>query len=138
MFPWYMNWAPVVHFPFSGAVEQDISPDFSRFFSQIPTKAGEGKLEKKIFETASYGKQIDVLTEVLLSLIENDSNDTALVDRDRGGKAKARLVDMYREINAVKAAFKRHEKDELFDTIVSFKEKHPDHYKDLIEKLPKP
>jgi len=65
MFPWLWVWAPQTHFPWSGAVTQDIAPE--AFFNAIPPSAGDGRLEHEAFELASYGRQLGWITEVLLA-----------------------------------------------------------------------
>ena len=61
MFPWFWFWAPQVHWPLSGDVRQRIEPDTNWFFGAIPQAAGHGRIEQKLFETASYGKQLGYL-----------------------------------------------------------------------------
>jgi len=56
------------NFPWSGDVIQRIDPDF--FFGAIPVGAGIGEIEKEIFKVASYGKQLGLITEVLLALTD--------------------------------------------------------------------
>ena len=70
MLPWFWLWAPQVHWPFSGDVAQDIAPDTRWFFNAIPPEAGVGPIEQKIFEAHSYGRQLGMLTAVLLDLAE--------------------------------------------------------------------
>lgn len=68
MVPWSQ-----FNFPWSGDVVQSIDPEF--FFGSIKTEAGDGLLEKKIFDTASYGRQLGLITEVLLTLVEKAKLD---------------------------------------------------------------
>jgi hypothetical protein len=68
MFPWIWWWAPTVHLPWSGNVAQAIEPDTDWFFGAIPRDAGDGRIEKQAFELASYGRQLGLITEVLLGL----------------------------------------------------------------------
>lgn len=68
MFPWIWWWAPTVHLPWSGNVSQDIEPTTEWFFGAIPRAAGDGRIEKQAFELASYGRQLGLITEVLLGL----------------------------------------------------------------------
>lgn len=68
MFPWLMVWAPQLHFPWSGNVAQQIDPDW--FFDAIGAQAGNGEIEKKAFDVASYGRQLGLLTEVLIELAD--------------------------------------------------------------------
>jgi len=72
MFPWLWINATKVRFPLSGAVEQDLSTD--AFFEGIKPGAGVPAIEKRVFEQASYGKQLGWLTDVLIAAMgENTS-----------------------------------------------------------------
>jgi hypothetical protein len=68
MFPWLWLFAPQVHLPWSGSVAQHIAPDTDWFFAGIPAAAGDARIERQAFEVASYGRQLGLLTEVLLDL----------------------------------------------------------------------
>ena len=72
MFPWLLFWSPHYYLPFSGSVAQRIEPDTDWFFAGIPARAGNGEMERKIFETASYGRQLGWITEVLLGMHSDD------------------------------------------------------------------
>ncbi len=59
--------APQFHFPFSGAVSQAIDPDVTWFQNVIRPGAGNARIERRAFEeVASYGKQLGLITDVLL------------------------------------------------------------------------
>ena len=73
MFPWFWMWAPQIHYPLSGNVEQDISPQLDWFFSGINPEAGIGSIEKGIFEKASYGKQLGMILDVLIASIDENT-----------------------------------------------------------------
>ena len=70
MFPWLWYWAPQVHFPWSGRVAQQIAPDTHWFFGGIRPGAGDARIEEQAFGVASYGKQLGLITEVLLALAQ--------------------------------------------------------------------
>ncbi|MET0336052.1 MAG: hypothetical protein ABW190_17445 [Rhizobacter sp.] len=58
----WLNYSPVVHWPLSGSVSQDIQ-------SSLLAKAGNDETEVRVLrEVASYGKQIGVLSELVLAL----------------------------------------------------------------------
>jgi hypothetical protein len=66
MFPWLFS--VTNRFPFSGTLEQWVEPNTNWFFNAIPPSAGVGSVEKRLFSVASYGRQLGLITEVLLSL----------------------------------------------------------------------
>jgi hypothetical protein len=68
MFPWQTVWSPHLNFPWSGSVAQKIEPTTNWFFDSISANAGDSRIEKLAFEKASYGRQIGLITEVLLEL----------------------------------------------------------------------
>lgn len=70
MFPWLFLFAPQWHLPFSGSVAQRIEPRTQWFFDAIDARAGNGQIERQAFEVASYGRQLGLLTEVLIDLAE--------------------------------------------------------------------
>jgi hypothetical protein len=65
MFPWIWVYAPNVTWPLSGAV--DVSLD--AFFRGIQPGAGVPAIEKRVFEQASYGKQLGWLTDVVVDAL---------------------------------------------------------------------
>ena len=86
MFPWLWFWAPQVHLPWSGNVAQDIEPSTSWFFRGIRPQSGDGEIEERAFAVASYGRQLGLITEVLLELAEQLAPASP-----QGGEALARL-----------------------------------------------
>lgn len=68
MFPWFWIWNPQFHYPWSGSVAQRIEP--VTLFDSINADAGDGRVEKKAFDVASYGRQLGLITEVLIELAE--------------------------------------------------------------------
>ena len=97
---WY--WAPQFQFPFGGSVAQRIEPDF---FSHISVAAGNGEVEREAFDVASYGRQLGLITEVLLSMASKDT-----VTRAKGEESLARLQVIYDKVEDVK---RRHQASEL-------------------------
>jgi len=100
MFPWLWINATKVRFPLSGAVEQDLSTD--AFFEGIKPGAGVPAIEKRVFEQASYGKQLGWLTDLLLAAI-GESTPPSPEARDALAKLKTlqakakRIKDEHRE-----------------------------------------
>jgi hypothetical protein len=59
----WLNYNPEVHWPFSGAVSQDIQ-------TSLLNKSGSNEIEVRVLrEVASYGKQIGVIGELLLAVV---------------------------------------------------------------------
>jgi hypothetical protein len=94
MFPTFWWWAPQFQFPFSGSVAQRIEPDF---FSNIANGAGNGEVEREAFDIASYGRQLGLITEVLLSMAGTDT-----VSRAQGQESLARLKVIHDQVEDVK------------------------------------
>ena len=97
---WY--WAPQFQFPFSGSVAQRIEPDF---FSHIGADAGNGEIEREAFDVASYGRQLGLISEVLLSMASKDT-----VTRAKGQESLGRLKVIYDKVEDVK---RRHQAGEI-------------------------
>jgi hypothetical protein len=99
MFPWFWVWAPQFQFPFSGSVMQRIEPDTNWFFAGIRPDAGNGAMEKLIHEdVASYGRQLGLVTEVLLGLLSKDT-----VTAEHAAESLERLKEIHHEIEALKS-----------------------------------
>lgn len=97
MFPWLYYWAPQFHFPFSGAVQQDIAPSTDWFFGGIQPGTGDAALEQAVFDkVASYGKQLGILTDTMLWLAGGVADGTA-------PPALEQLRDLQRQVEALKS-----------------------------------
>ena len=97
MNPWQLFWAPQFHFPFGGSVAQRIEPNTNWFFGAIQPSAGDGVIEKKAFEVASYGKQLGLITDLLLDLAEGSKPNS-----DEGKRALDTLKDIRKKIEELK------------------------------------
>jgi len=98
MFPWIWFWAPHIKLPFSGSVAQDYRPTTDWLFGSIQDHAGDGAIEKKVFEdVASYGRQLGLITEVLVDLAKQLPPTTA----DNKESLK-RLIDIQKQVDALK------------------------------------
>lgn len=65
------HWSPQIHFPWSGGVMQHIDPELNWFSRWITPGAGNPGVEEKAFtEVASYGKQLGLIIDVLLALVQ--------------------------------------------------------------------
>ena len=97
-YPWSWFWAPQLHFPFSGGVAQHIEPNINWFFDAIRPASGNADIERQAFDIASYGKQLGLITEVLLSMAGEQT-----MTADEAEKSLTRLKDIYGKIEALKA-----------------------------------
>ncbi|GAB6907201.1 conserved hypothetical protein [Desulfosarcina cetonica] len=96
MLPWLQS---NINFPLSGDVNQRIEPDW--FFGSIGAEVGDGEIEREVFQkVASYGRQIGVLTDVLLSIIDQLDLDEGRID------ALAALKTLHARVAEVKASKK--------------------------------
>jgi hypothetical protein len=98
MIPWLWFWAPQVHFPWSGAVSQHIDPTTTWFSDHIAPQAGNPAIEAQAFAVASYGKQLGLLTELLIGVAEEQRALSPQATR-----ALDRLKAIQAEIEAIKA-----------------------------------
>jgi len=97
MYPWLWFWAPQFHFPWSGAVSQRIEPNTTWFSDVIKPGAGNAKIEEQAFAVASYGKQLGLLTEVLIGLAEQTKKLSP-----EAARSLARLREIKASIDAIK------------------------------------
>jgi hypothetical protein len=97
MLPWNWMWAPQWHFPFSGSLTQDISPDTSWFFGAIRPGAGIGSIEREVFDVVSYGRQLGLILDVLVPLA--GKNQFASAEEE---EAFQKLKNAYLDIEEVK------------------------------------
>ncbi len=109
MFPWLWFWAPQVHLPWSGDVAQRIAPTTHWFFQGIRPGAGHARIEEEAFDVASYGKQLGLVTELLLDL----SRRSGGAPSPQAAEALDKLLDIARRIEAIKAQAYAQEADEL-------------------------
>ena len=104
MTPWLWFWMPqvqfpAIHLPFSGPVAQQIDPNTNWFFDAIRPWAGDGRIEQQAFDVASYGRQLGLITDLLLDLAAQQRPDTPA-----GLEAQARLAEIRARIEALKSA----------------------------------
>jgi hypothetical protein len=97
MFPWLWFWAPQFHFPWSGNDALRVDPNTHWFFQGISPKAGNPRIEEKAFAVASYGKQLGLITEVLIAQAEQVGSPTP-----QAAESLAKLKAIAREIEAIK------------------------------------
>jgi hypothetical protein len=129
MLPWFwLNWAPRYDFPLSGNVSQDVDTDW--FFDAINSQAGDGGIEKEVFKNASYGKQIGLLTDVLLSLIDNES-----VDKARAEKSLHKLKALYKEVELIKARHAQASVDDAVKVLEQLRDSSPEKFNSIMSRL---
>ncbi|MDO9434740.1 hypothetical protein [Hydrogenophaga sp.] len=97
MFPWLFLWAPQLQLPFSGDVAQRIEPRTQWFFDGIDTASGDPVIERKAFEVATYGRQLGLITELLLDMAEQTPPRTKA-----GRESRQRLLAIQAEIERIK------------------------------------
>ena len=118
MYPWFWLWSPQIHFPWSGDVVQDIEPNTSWFFGSIKPGAGNARIEEKAFAIASYGRQLGLLTEVLIELAEKNLDTGA-----RSAKSLTELKRIQAEIEKLKVTEYDNEIRDLEATITAIQRK---------------
>jgi hypothetical protein len=108
MFPWFWVWAPHLELPLSGNVMQDIDPVFSAFFKGIKPTAGNARIEERAVNVASYGRQLGLLTDLLIEVAERSlpaqgASDATLGElrRIRGEIEQIKQEEYELEVNAV-------------------------------------
>jgi len=97
MFPWLWFWAPQIHFPWSGNDALRVEPTTHWFFEGIKPLAGNPRIEEKAFAVASYGKQLGLITEVLIAQAEQVGSPTP-----QAAESLAKLKAIAREIETIK------------------------------------
>jgi hypothetical protein len=88
----WLNYNPVVHWPFSGAVTQDIHPS-------LLARAGSDETEVRVLrEVASYGKQIGVLSDLLLALVEATPHEPLKAEGEHALEQLRTMIDDVKRI----------------------------------------
>ena len=121
MYPWFFFWAPQVTLPFGGSVAQRIEPNTNWFFDGIDPGAGDPAIERKAFEVASYGRQLGLLTEVLVDLAAQTPPTTA-----KGRKSLQRLQEIQRRIEEVKERDAIDALEQIDGLLARLKKTHPE------------
>jgi hypothetical protein len=98
MYPWLWFWAPQVHLPWSGDVAQRIDPTTHWFFQGIRPGAGHARIEERAFDVASYGKQLGLISELLLDVARRSEGTPSA----EAVEARDKLADIVRRIEAIK------------------------------------
>lgn len=130
MYPWLWFWAPQLHFPWSGDVAQRIQPDTRWFFKGIPPDAGDADIEEKAFSVASYGKQLGLITEILIELAEQAESKsvTAATSLERLKRIRTQIEHIKTVEYAARAA-------DIEAQVAELKRRGGSEYTQLAEKL---
>jgi hypothetical protein len=115
----WLNFNPEVHWPFSGAVTQDIR-------TNLLAKAGNDETEVRVLrEVASYGKQIGVISDLLLAVVASVQPKKLGAD---GERALAQLCTLVGDIQRIKDELRPlpDNPDEARALIVALKERFPE------------
>lgn len=127
MFPTSVEYAPVVHLPWSGGPRQMVAPHTEWLFGRISPGGGDGRVEQRVFEeVASYGKQLGLVSELLLEVVDED----ALPERSK--RTLARLREITERIEAVKHQERRGRRERLRDTLCALRDEQPEEFERLL------
>ena len=123
MLPWLQS---NFNFPFSGDVNQKIEPDW--FFGTINSEVGDSEIEKEIFlKVASYGKQIGMLAEVLLSIADN------LKLNEKDIKTLSKLKELQDKVEAIKTSKQERVKENAKNILSKLRDCDSDGFKSLLK-----
>ena len=121
MNPWFFFWAPQLTMPFGGSVAQRIEPDTQWFFNGIAPTAGDPAIERKAFDVASYGRQLGLITEVLVDLSGQMPPKSA-----KGQKSLQRLREIQLRIEQVKEQDAIDALEQIDALLARLKKAHPE------------
>jgi len=130
MYPWLIYWAPSLHFPLSGGVAQNYEPITNWFSELIEEDAGDAEIEKNAFQIASYGRQLGLITEVLIELAEQTTPTS-----DNGKESLERLTIIRNEIEQLKISEANQLLDEIQNGIERLRHRSPQDYRKLQQKI---
>jgi hypothetical protein len=130
MYPWLWFWAPQVHYPWSGALSQNIHPNTAWFSDLIKPGAGNAAIEQQAFSVASYGKQLGLITEVLIGVAEQAESLSPEV-----AQSLARLREIRAAIDAIKESEYSDSATRLAADVRSIRERGGDEFERLSQAL---
>jgi hypothetical protein len=130
MYPWLWFWAPQTNLPWSGDVIQQIDPTTSWFFRGIRPSAGDAEIEEKAFSIASYGKQLGLITEVLIDLAEQVGTKSA-----KSAESMDRLKLIREAIEQIKTAQRASRLSDIASEVAELKRKGGSEYTELSRTL---
>ena len=121
MNPWFLFWAPQLTLPFGGSVAQRIEPSTNWFFDQIAPGAGDASIERKAFDVASYGRQLGLITELLMDLAAQQPPATPA-----GQKAHKRLREIQGRIERLKEEDAVDTLEQIDSLLARLRKNHPE------------
>lgn len=130
MNPWLVFWSPQIHLPFGGDVAQRIEPNTNWFFDSITASAGDATIERKAFEIASYGRQLGLITEVLIDM----AGKTQPTTKD-GKKSLERLKQIQTQIEGLKARDASEVVRDIQSLVRRLKQNYRDEYPQLRQQI---
>ena len=130
MYPWLWFWAPQMYFPWSGDVLQQIDPTTSWFFRGIQPSAGDAEIEEKAFSIASYGKQLGLITEVLIDLAQQVGTKSA-----KSAESIDRLKLIREAIEQIKTAERASRMSDIATQVAELRRKGGSEYAELSRTL---
>ncbi|MGK7874966.1 MAG: hypothetical protein AB4426_17195 [Xenococcaceae cyanobacterium] len=132
MFPWLQWWAPNYHFPFSGAVNQNIAPETDWFLGNINSEVGDPEIEEEVFhKVASYGKQIGIITDVLLALV-NEIEPEAMKEV----RALEQLKELQEKVEKIKVEKKKLLRNNARRILDKLAQSDPEFLEELLKSYP--
>ena len=130
MYPWSLLWAPQVYLPWSGDILQRIDPSTNWFSDMIRSDAGNAEIEKKAFEIASYGKQLGLITEILIDIAEQVTPKT-----DAGRESLRRLKGIREQIESMKTYDTERLAERARESMEALRSRRPEAYQELLRRL---
>jgi hypothetical protein len=130
MYPSLWFWAPEFRLPWSGPVSQNIEPKTDAWFSDlIKPESGNAEIERKAFAVASYGKQLGLLTDVLIEMAEQ-----AALSPD-GSRSLERLREIKASIDEIKESTYRSHVSQLTSEVQALRARGGAEYEQLSQSL---
>ena len=130
MYPWYFLWTPQIYFPWSGDIIQRINPNTNWFSDMISPDAGNAEMEKNAFEIASYGKQLGLITEILIEIAEDVTPKS-----DAGKESLRRLKRIQQQIESKKSDNSARLAERVLESMESLRARSPEAYRELLRRL---
>lgn len=128
MFPWFW-YHPIIHFPYSGDVVQDIAPSTVWDLPFSGPYKGNKALERKILaDGAGYGEQLKLIHEALAEIL-------AALPSNKQGDACGKLKALQTQINTVKDAYYTDAATHVRDALEALRKTDEKAYEQLVREL---